>query len=85
MQIAWRLLYFNSRVEVSTLISEMDGFQHYEGDKLYPLIDESDVDVLSFSSSGSFPNNRLGGERLIWVHEGSRTHRWTSFHSPENM
>lgn len=84
-EIARRLLYFDSKIEVSTLITEMDGFQHYEGDTLYPIIDESDIDVLSFSSPASFRNNGLGEQRLIWVREGSRRHQWTSFRSPENM
>src|SRR5438045_5180815 len=44
-EIARRLLYFNSKIEVSTLVNEMGGFQHYEGDSLYALIDESDIDA----------------------------------------
>ena len=84
-EIARRRLYFNSKIEVSTLINEMDGFQHYEGDSLYPIIDESDIDVLSFSSPASFRNNGLGRQRLIWARQGSRTHQWTLFHSPENI
>lgn len=83
-EIARMILYRGSKIEVSTLVYEIGGFQHYEGDSLYPLFQDSDIGVFS-SYSHSLLANGSQGQRLIWLREGNTTHRWTSFLSPENM
>lgn len=78
------MLYHGSRCEVSTLVNEMEGFQHYEGDLLYPISkEESEALHLSFARHANNNNNNNG--TLMWLRQGTRLHEWTSFRSPENM
>ena len=78
-------LHKGSEIEISTLVNEMGGFQHYEGDTLYPLIPNSDIDAFAPSSALKLLRNSSAGRRLIWLKEGVTIHEWTDFRSPENM